>query len=236
MICLHAHSPLCRKLRVRAARFKCLPRNQYPSDFVVNRLTSQRAGRRWTDDGEHHDAIAQRHSRTGQWTPEREFATLVALMRCADRWTAVRAQAMFRWRARQCVEGAEQSILAMQATHEQRCRWLDVWRARQARLSLTWAPQLDPFLNLLRPHPANEARRHDVIHGREWRVPSDIEFRSSRPFAVIPGRFDSPTPDWRALFRAIQVFGKHWTTAGQSAIVPEHRPSTPTALPIVIFI
>lgn len=50
------------------------------------------------------------------WTPEREIATLVALMRCGDRATAVRAHGLFRWRLRQCAVGREAATLAMVAT------------------------------------------------------------------------------------------------------------------------
>jgi hypothetical protein len=50
------------------------------------------------------------------WSLEREIATLVALMRCGDRATAVRAHGLFRWRLRQCAVGHEAAILAMVAT------------------------------------------------------------------------------------------------------------------------
>jgi hypothetical protein len=62
----------------------------------------------------HNDTCGQ-----DEWNAEREFATLVALMRCADRWTAVRAQALFRWRAKQCLAGPASAMLAMQATHRE---------------------------------------------------------------------------------------------------------------------
>ena len=59
-------------------------------------------------------AIEPSHNDTrGQvasWTPEREAATLIALMRCGDRWTALRARDLFRWRLGQCALGAEVAI------------------------------------------------------------------------------------------------------------------------------
>ena len=50
----------------------------------------------------------------------------------------------------------------------------------------TFAPELRPFVNIIRTrvtHP--EKREYDFLHEREWRVPHDIDLRTTPPIGIV---------------------------------------------------
>jgi len=68
---------------------------------------------------------------------------------------------------------------------------------------------LKPFVNLLRlKDSAGQKVKHDFLHEREWRVPSDIDLQVLRPFAVLIPELRQlrKTDGFEAILRAAREF------------------------------
>jgi hypothetical protein len=61
---------------------------------------------------------------------------------------------------------------------------------------------LKPFVNTLR-EAAPGVNRHNFLHEREWRCPSDVLLNAVIPFALIRGEFSTKIPGWEYIWKAL---------------------------------